>query len=417
MNTRERFIEVMKYHNPNVPSLKWEFGYWGETLNNWYQQGLHKKNWTPIPSTFTSVNSSLYTYSWTSKNRYVRKGDYPKGYVSMAGGLYWPTQGFTLDSDVRSYFKMDETQQLVDLNLFAYPLFEPKTISEDDDSLLYIDVDGVQRLYSKQEATIACTWKVMVSDWASWNKYKEERLSTDNIRSRLPANWDEKVKEYKNRTYPLGLGGYPMGFFGTLAQLLGYDKLFLMYYDEPELIHDMMNTFTNLWISVFEEVLKDVEIDHVQIWEDISFGLGCMISKEFMREFMLPYYKRIINFLKAHGVDIICVDTDGKCYDIIPFFIEAGVTAMLPFEVHCGMDIVKVRKMFPNLSIMGGIPKSRICEGKDAIDSFLEPVAEVLRTGGYIPFGDHFIPPEISFNEFSYYRNSLNDLIDRCGRK
>lgn len=416
MNTRERFIEVMKYHNPNVPSLKWEFGYWGETLNNWYQQGLYKENWAPIPKTITSVNSSLYTYSWITENKYVKKGEYPKGFVSMAGGLYWPTQGFALDSDVRSHFKMDETQQLVDLNLFAYPLFEPKTILEDEETLRYIDVDGVQRFFSKKEATIACTWKGPITDWASWNQYKAERLSLDNIRARLPEDWDKKVIEYKNRTYPLGIGGYPMGFFGTLAQLLGYENLFLMYYDEPELIHDMMNTFTNLWISVFEEVLKDVEIDHVQIWEDISFGLGCMISKEIMLEFMMPYYKRLTSFLKSHGVDIICVDTDGNCYDIIPFFIEAGVTAMLPFEVHCGMDVVKVRKMYPELAIMGGIPKSLIFEGKAVIDKFLEPVAEVLKTGGYIPFGDHFIPPDIPFNEFSYYRERLNDLIDRCGK-
>lgn len=92
---------------------------------------------------------------------------------------------------------------------------------------------------------------------------------------------------------------------------MGYDHLFMLYYDEPELIHDMMNTFTDLWIQIFEEVLSKVEIDHMQIWEDISFGSGCMVSPSIMREFMLPYYKRLTDFLKAHGVSIICVDTDG----------------------------------------------------------------------------------------------------------
>lgn len=415
MNARERFIEVMKYHNPNVRSLKWEFGYWGNTLNRWYKEGLPRNNWAPIPKEITTVNSSLYTYTWNAENKHVKPGEYPGGYVSMAGGLYWPTQGFTLDADVKNHFHMDETQQLIDLNLLAYPLFEPYTVYEDDDKLQYVDIDGVERLFTKKEATLACTWKVPITDWDSWNKYKEERLSMDHIRERLPKNWDEKVKEYKNRTYPLGMGGYPLGFFGTLAQLLGYDQLFMMYYEEPELIHDMMNTFTNLWIAVFEEVLKDVEVDHVQIWEDISYGSGCMISLATMREFMLPYYKRLTGFLKEHGVDVVCVDTDGKCYDIIPFFMEAGVTAMLPFEVHCGMDVVKVREMFPDLAIMGGIPKSSIPKGRAAIDEFLKPVEKVLKTGGYIPFGDHFIPPEVPFEEFAYYRNRLNELIDSCG--
>ena len=34
------------------------------------------------------------------------------------------------------------------------------------------------------------------------------------------------LKEYRNRDYPLAFGGYPQGFFGTLAHLIGYENLF-----------------------------------------------------------------------------------------------------------------------------------------------------------------------------------------------
>jgi uroporphyrinogen decarboxylase len=110
------------------------------------------------------------------------------------------------------------------------------------------------------------------------------------------------------------------------------------------------------------------------------------------------------------------VDTDGYCWDLIPLFIEGGATGMYPFETACGMDIVKVRKTYPQLQMMGGIPKSKIGLGKEAIDSFLEPVEEVLKTGGYIPFGDHFIPPEVTWDGFQYYRNRLNQIIDKYGK-
>ena len=40
MNTRERFLEVMKNFNTSVPSLKWEFGYWGGTINKWYKKAF-----------------------------------------------------------------------------------------------------------------------------------------------------------------------------------------------------------------------------------------------------------------------------------------------------------------------------------------------------------------------------------------
>jgi hypothetical protein len=39
MNARERFLEVMNF-NANVPTVKWEFGYWGETLF-WVNPSAH----------------------------------------------------------------------------------------------------------------------------------------------------------------------------------------------------------------------------------------------------------------------------------------------------------------------------------------------------------------------------------------
>lgn len=86
---------------------------------------------------------------------------------------------------------------------------------------------------------------------------------------------------------------------------------------------------------------------------------------------------------------------------------------MLPFEANCGMNIVKVRKEFPELALMGGIPKSEICKGRMRIDEILEPVAVVLKTGRFIPFGDHFIPPEVDWEGFKYYRTKLNAIIDK----
>jgi len=416
LNTRERFLEVLTNCNPCVPALKWEFGYWGETLNNWYQSGLPKKNFAPIPKEYTSPSSSIYTLSWNAKNKYVVPGEYPAGFVSMAGGLYWPTQGFAKDNDVKDYFHMDQTQQLIDLNYFFYPMFEPKVIEEDDDKLKYLDLDGVVRLFLKKPATIASGWEWPIRDKKSWEQLKSERLRSEDIKKRLPKDWKEKIAEYRNRDYPLGVGGYPLGFFGTPAHLIGYENLFIMYFDEPELLHDIMSTFTDLWISLLEEVLAVVEIDHIQIWEDISFGGGSMVSLPLMNEFMKPYYQRLSGFLKNHGVKIILVDTDGDCMNIIPFFIECGATGMFPFEANCGMDIVKVRKEFPELALMGGIPKSELIKGRAHIDELLTPVKEVLKTGGYIPYLDHFTPPDVSFEDFAYYRTKLNELIDDAVR-
>jgi uroporphyrinogen decarboxylase len=170
-----------------------------------------------------------------------------------------------------------------------------------------------------------------------------------------------------------------------------------------------------VWIGVYEEVLSQTDVDLCVIWEDISAGTGSMVSPAMMREFMLPYYKRLTAFLRAHGVGCVFVDTDGECTDLIPLFLEGGVTGLYPMEASCGVDIVEVRKRFPTLQMMGGIPKSEIRNGPARIEEILQPAAQVLKTGRYVPFGDHLIPPEVHWNEFRTYRGRLNRMIDSAG--
>ncbi len=410
MNARERFLEVCNF-NPHVRTLKWEFGYWGETIKNWYGQGLPQRHYPALPAEITTPTSSLYIPAWTHRG----DGVLPNGIAVFGGAAYWPTQGFPIDCDVRSHFGLDPTHRLVDVNLLFSPMFDVEVLEETDRLLKYTDIDGVKRIFLKEEATIPTGLEWPITGWESWQRLKAERLNLKDLSARFPRNWPKLVEEYRNRDYPLAIGGYPQGFFGTLAHLLGYENMLLWYYEQPELIHDILGTFTDLWIAVFEEVLAQVEVDDWQIWEDMSDKNGSMISPQMVREFMLPYMRRVVDFLKARGVRHFHLDTDGDCSKLIPLFREVGVTGMWPFEHTEGTDILKLREKYPDLVMSGGIAKAAVASGKASIDQALLPIGAMLRHGGYIPHIDHFVPPNVSFDEFVWYRRRLNELIDRCG--
>lgn len=416
MDSRELFLKVMNFEKCNR-TLKWEYAYWGSTIKNWYKQGLPEKNYPKIPTTISTSATSLYTTAWThnwkksgaSKNTKIEIGDG----LAIWGNVYRPSQGFPIDIDVGDYFNFDKSVILIDIEQLFYPHFEIKILDEDSSKFTYVDLDGVKRVFQKKESTIPTAIDWPIKDWESWNKIKEERFRLDNIMHRFPNNWDNLVMKYKDRDYPLALGGYPIGIFGTLAHLIGYKNLFYYYYDEPDLLKDILNTFTNVWIAIWEEVMSRVEIDCVHIWEDVSTGTASMISPCIFKEFMTPYYKKLTNFLKAKGVNIILLDTDGDCSELIPLFLDAGITGLWPMEVSAGMDVLATRKKYPKLQIMGGIPKLNIALGNKQIDKFLEPVEWLLKQGGYIPFGDHSIPPQVPWKYFRYYREKLNHIIDK----
>jgi hypothetical protein len=423
MNAREKFIEFTNF-NKSVPAVKWEFGYWGSAIKRWYKEGLPEKKYPKVPMNIVNTTASLYTAVWKHflmrektlfekiYNEPENRLELPDGIGVLGGGIYFPSQGFAIDHDVKDYFKMDPQQNVVCAEHLSFPNFKPEVIFEDDRYIDYMDLDGCTRRFSKQQQVIPSGLDWPIKDWESWNKYKEERLSLNNIKDRLPQNWPELAREYKNRDYPLALGGYPLGIFGTLTHLIGYENLFLFYYDKPDLIKDMLDRLTDVWISLWEEVLSYTDVDLCNLWEDISSGRGSMISPAIVKEFILPYYKKISGFLKSKKINAFLVDTDGDCNELVPLFREAGITGLYPMEVSAGMDVVSLRKKYPDLLLMGGIPKLDIKFGKKRIDEFLEPVEWLLKQGGFIPFGDHLIPPEVSWENFKYYREKLNLMID-----
>ncbi len=414
MDTRTAFIETMKF-NEKARVPKWEFGYWGSTIKRWYKEGLPEGKYPQLPNKIFTISASLYTKAWTHGIENIKPGEkieLPNGIGVWGGFLYWPSQGFPLDFDVANFFAFDKSQILVNVEQIFWPHFEVKILQEDEKSLIYTDLEGARRKYLKKEATIPTSIEWPIKDKKTWNEIKDQKLNLDNISNRFPAEWKMLVDEYKKRDYPLALGGYPLGIFGILAHLIGYENLFYFYYDEPSLIHDILKTFTDIWIAIWEEVILYTDIDCVHFWEDVSSGKGSMVSPAIFKEFMSPYYKKLVNFLKTKNVDIILVDTDGDCSELIPLFLECGITGIYPMEVSAGMDVLKTRKLYPQLQIMGGIPKSDIGLGKKRIDDFLEDTFILLKSGGYIPFGDHLIPPEVSWEDFKYYRNKLNFLID-----
>jgi uroporphyrinogen decarboxylase len=56
----------------------------------------------------------------------------------------------------------------------------------------------------------------------------------------------------------------------------------------------------------------------------------------------------------------------------------------------------------------------KIAQGKVEIDTELEnKLPYMLERGGYIPHADHFIPPDVPWDNFCYYRRRIRELVER----
>jgi uroporphyrinogen decarboxylase len=294
---------------------------------------------------------------------------------------------------------------------WIYPLSARQVLEDRGDRQLIIDDIGVKmEVASDPSIPLYLEWPV--SNRSEWEAYKGARFDP-KAPGRLPPDLDELAERYRSRDFVLRLGR-PVGFFGPIRSFLGEVRLMTGYYDDPDLIRDIVADLLGFYMEVYAPVLERFEIDMFTMWEDMCYNAGSLISPEMFREFMLPAYKEFTSYLKDFGVKNIIVDTDGDCWKLIPLFIEGGVTGVYPFEVAANMDVVAVRKAYPRLQMIGGIDKRALIKGGRAIEEELDArIPFMLERGGFIPYVDHHVPPDISWDNYVYYREKLKKMVEK----
>jgi hypothetical protein len=119
--------------------------------------------------------------------------------------------------------------------------------------------------------------------------------------------------------------------------------------------------------------------------------------------------------VKELGADVILTDSDGYVEKLLPLIVETGITGMYPFERAAGNDILLIRESFPEFQMLGGIDKRILFKNAviEEIDNELDVVKRMLERGRYIPHIDHFVSEDCTWPLFKYYRNRLNEMIER----
>lgn len=388
MNAREKFLSVMRmkdgdYSGVQIPKV--EFGYWAGTIRRWFNEGLPCIK--PVPDSISD------------------------GVAIMANRNVYSEMEKAGDVNVQPVFGLD--QYLTKFPLDYSPMFAHETVEKTDTHIIYRDEYGVLNKNDINITSLPMELEHPVKDWKSWNEYKQH-YSSESIKKRLPPDWKNLTEGLKTRDFPIRLGGTNGGFLGFPRQIMGLTTYMMTMYDDPALIDDICETFLNFLLEYYAIIAADVKIDCLLIWEDMAGKMGSLISPAHFKKFLTPRYKAMVNFAKDTGIDIIITDSDGYVEDLIPLIVETGVTGMYPFERASGNDLLRIRKNFPDFQLIGGFDKRVLFaeSDKDKIDAELAITAELLKSGRFIPHMDHFVSPDCTWANFTYYRQTLNSIID-----
>lgn len=338
----------------------------------------------------------------------------------------WKKEGLpkhlNTSDDVTNYFGIEPGHPSDVTILYPYfpftrppfdPYFEEEILKEEGETIIYRSKHGIiyqEYKIKRPTYTPSVEWlDNPVKDRESWEKIKW-RLDADNRRW---PNWAKLREKYTDFPHPICLG--ICGAFGTPRSLLGDYTLLIMYYKNPQLIHDILAHWIEFYKKLTTKVIRNLRVDYICLWEDMAYKKGPMISPRLFKEFISPYYRELIDHLKHLGIKIFMVDSDGNNLLLLDLFLEAGVNAMEPFEIAAGQDPLTVREKYGDrLAILGGIDKRVLARTKKEIkNEVMTKVPQLLEGSGYIPFIDHNIPPNVSLENFLYYLKLIRSVEEQ----
>ncbi|MDI9602482.1 MAG: uroporphyrinogen decarboxylase family protein [Armatimonadota bacterium] len=365
----ERFIDCMEYES-SLPRPNHELGVWPQTAERWI-------------------------------------GEAPEAVSGFTWNWFWGEDGLGLDR--RDY---------VPINYGFLPPYEPELIEETDRYEVRRNHLGVVTRALKEGSVHG--GRMSMDQYLSFPVEGPEdfpdvrRRLTPAVPERYPADLDERIEAWRRRNIPLVLGTNcaANGFYWRARELMGTEALSFAWYDEPALMHEMMETYADLIIETSVPVLERIDVEYFTLNEDLSMKAGPLLSPRTYAEFILPHLRRMVETFKGLDVRYFAIDTDGDPTLLIPHFLDAGVDIVWPIERASNVSPQEWRLRFGRqLRLWGGVDKRVLPRGPEAIRAHLREFIPLIEEGGFIPTIDHTVPPDVTWDSFRYYMDAKRALL------
>jgi len=192
--------------------------------------------------------------------------------------------------------------------------------------------------------------------------------------------------------------------FLTYKSLRGMEQAYMDLVLHPDIAHFCLDKLFGLAYEntrrIYEQIPGQVMITYVA--EDLGSQEGLLISREHIREFLLPGMKRMIDLAHQAGAYVFH-HSDGAVREILPDLIEAGIDVLNPIQWRCkGMERAGLKRDFGDKLVFHGGVDNQYTLAFGSVEQVRQEVIDNLRLlgagGGYILAPCHNLqavsPPE-----------------------
>ena len=179
--------------------------------------------------------------------------------------------------------------------------------------------------------------------------YEQYAPHFEAIRTVLPAG----MKIY---------GGCGYGIFEASEDLVGFESLCIVQFEDPQLFADLYQRLGDLYVKLWSWVIERYEDIFVffRMGDDLGYKASTLMSPETYRRYLFPQYKRIINLIHRSGNKFL-LHSCGNIFSVMDDLIALGIDAK-----HSNEDIIapfdKWIDLYNNrIGLFGGLDMNDLC--------------------------------------------------------
>ncbi len=206
------------------------------------------------------------------------------------------------------------------------------------------------------------------------------------------------------------LGGDWSPFWHDALDLITFEKLSYMMYDNPEMLDALLAHIVDYYVAVSAQIFDTAAdlIDIFFIGNDFGGQTGPLISEKAFRRFFVPHLKRLSDLGHDYGLKVL-MHCCGGFAPLIPAMIEAGLDGIQALQPTCkGMRPVDLKAEFGGkIMLMGGVDTQLLIEGTpEQARVETRRVLDIMKPGGgYVcsPSHDYLLPETPVENVVAHY--------------
>lgn len=198
---------------------------------------------------------------------------------------------------------------------------------------------------------------------------------------------------------------------------MGLEIFTYFYYDYPEVMAAFMEASVALELERIHAIADKELSPVILIAEDFSTKQGPIFGPEFLELHHYSNLKRLCDAWHSHDIKVL-YHSDGNYKKVIPELMKTGVDGFYCLEPNCGMDVVELKRQWPEMVWAGGVDGVDLMEygspeevRKEVQRHILQ--SGVLQTGGMFVATSSEINPPIKAENFKAMVDTVGEIINK----